>query len=370
MNSSASVVPFNDLGRTAPEVMAEVEGAIARVLASGWFVMGPEHNAFEAELAAYVGVPHAVGLGNGTDALELALAALGVGEGDRVVTVANAGAYSTVAMRLLGAVPLFADVDPATLQMTPATFEAALAGAVAAPRAVVVTHLYGAMADVTGIVDIARRHGIAVLEDCAQALGASSGDRRAGTFGDIATTSFYPTKNLGALGDGGAVYTADADLADSVRRMRQYGWDSKYHIAFDHGRNSRLDELQAAILRVKLPLLDGYNERRRHIHRQYEAATGRMVNRASESFIAHLAVLTVDDREGARATLRQHGVSTDVHYPIADHQQHFPSGMPTGVSLQATERATTTVLSVPMFPELTDDEVTRVSEGLAALGDA
>lgn len=370
MNSPANTVPFNDLGRTSPEVMADIESAIARVIASGWFVMGPEHNGFESELADYVGVAHAVALGNGTDALELALAALGVTSGDRVVTVANAGAYSTIAMRLLGAVPLFVDIDPVTLQMTPATFEAALAGADTAPRAVVVTHLYGAMADVAAIAEIARRHGIAVLEDCAQALGATSGGRKAGTFGDIATTSFYPTKNLGALGDGGAVYTASDDLAASVRRMRQYGWDSKYHIAYDHGRNSRLDELQAAILRVKLPLLDGWNERRRQIHSQYEKATNRMVNRSSESFIAHLAVLQSDDRVAGRASLLAQGVATDVHYPIADHEQDFPTGMPSGVSLPVTERASQTVLTVPMFPELTDDEVARISDSLSALGDA
>ena len=368
MRSTADVIPFNALSRTPPEVMASIEGAIARVLASGWFVMGPEHNAFEAELAEYVGVDHAVALGNGTDALELALAAVGVGENDYVVTVANAGAYSTVAMRLLGATPAFADVDWATLQMTPATFEAALATIPGAPRAVVITHLYGAMADAAGIAAIARRHGIAVVEDCAQALGALSDGKRAGTFGDIATTSFYPTKNLGALGDGGAVFTNDEELADSVRRRRQYGWDRKYHIADDHGRNSRLDELQAAILRVKLPLLDGLNERRRGIHASYEAATNRMVNHRSPSFIAHLAVLTADNREDARAALLAAGVASDVHYPIPDHHQHFPSN-PVTASLPATERASQQVLSVPMFPELTDDEVARVSAALASLGE-
>ena len=370
MKSTADVIPFNDLSRSDPEVRARIQEAVARVIASGWYVMGPEHNGFETELAQYVGVRHAIALGNGTDALELALAAVGVRAGDTVVSVANAGAYSTIAARLLGARAVFADIDPVTLQMTPATFEATLAVLDDAPRAVVVTHLYGAMADVREITRIARDRGIAVVEDCAQALGATWDGKRAGTFGDIATTSFYPTKNLGALGDGGAVYTDDDDLATAVRRMRQYGWDSKYHIAHDHGRNSRLDEMQAAILRVKLPQLDRLNERRRTIHRSYEAATSRMVGRSSESFIAHLAVLTADDRDAVRAALLAAGVATDVHYPIPDHHQDFPTDPPARVSLPVTERASAAVLSVPMFPELTDAEVERVSLALAGLDGA
>ncbi|MBU1586702.1 MAG: DegT/DnrJ/EryC1/StrS family aminotransferase [Actinobacteria bacterium] len=367
MSSQPDLVKFGDLSRTPPEVMASIEAAIARVLASGWFVMGPEHDAFEAELATYVGARHVVGLGNGTDALELALAAVGVTAGDTVVTVANAGAYSTIALRLLGAHPAFADVDPATLLMTPATFQTALDSLASAPRAVVVTHLYGAMADVEGIVEISRRHGIAVVEDCAQSLGASRNGTMSGMVGDIATTSFYPTKNLGALGDGGAVFTNSEELATAVRRTRQYGWSSKYHIGYDHGRNSRLDELQAAILRVKLPLLDGWNARRREIHARYEAATSRMVNRASESFIGHLAVATSDDRGATRAALRAAGVATDVHYPVPDHHQEFPSDRPTPVSLPATEAASASVFSVPLFPELTDVEVDRVSAALASV---
>lgn len=363
-------VPLNDLSRTPPEVMAEIKAAIERVLASGWFVLGPEHAGFEAELAEYLGVSDTVLLGNGTDALELALAAVGVAEGDQVLTVANAGAYATVAVRLLGATPSYCDVSPDTLLMTGETFSAALEGLDAPPKAVVVTHLFGAMAPVGEIAAIARAHGIAVVEDCAQALGARQSGRMAGTFGDIATTSFYPTKNLAAFGDGGAVFTDNTDLADSVRRMRQYGWDSKYHIVHDHGRNSRLDEMQAAILRVRLPLLDSLNERRREIHARYEAVSSRaarVVGSASESFVAHLAVLTADDRDAVRARLRDHGVGTDVHYPVPDHLQGFPSHKPAPVSLPTTERAAQTVFSIPMFPELTDPEVERVCRALQSL---
>lgn len=363
MESSSNIVPFNDLSRTPPELAREVEAAVARVLASGWYVLGPEHEAFGGELADYLGTRHVVLLGNGTDALELGLAALGVGTGDRVVTVANAGAYSTVAMRLLGATPLFADVAADTHLMTPETFEAALASAAERPRAVVVTHLYGAIADIEGIVAIARRHGIAVLEDCAQSLGARREGRLAGTVGDIATTSFYPTKNLGAIGDGGAVITDDPELADAVTRMRQYGWSSKYRIEFDHGRNSRLDELQAAVLRVRLPYLDSWNERRRAIHSTYEQATSSLVHSATEPFIAHLAVAVSTDRDGVRDRLKRAGVTTDVHYPVPDHHQAFPNAIGS-VSLPVTEMLADQVFSLPMFPELTESEIDRVCAAL------
>jgi dTDP-3-amino-2,3,6-trideoxy-4-keto-D-glucose/dTDP-3-amino-3,4,6-trideoxy-alpha-D-glucose/dTDP-2,6-dideoxy-D-kanosamine transaminase len=371
--ASPDPIPLNDLSRTPPEVMAEIRAAIERVLASGWFVLGPEHAGFETELAEYLGVADVVLLGNGTDALELALAAVGVVEGDRVLTVANAGAYATVAVRLLGATAAYCDVSPDTLLMTAETFGAGLEMLDELPKAVVVTHLFGAMAPIREITAIARSYGIVVVEDCAQALGARQSGQMAGTFGDIATTSFYPTKNLAALGDGGAVFTNDAALADSVRRMRQYGWDSKYHIAHDHGRNSRLDEMQAAVLRVRLPLLDSLNERRREIHARYESVssrTTRVVSSASESFTAHLAVLTADDRDGARVRLRDHGVNTDVHYPVPDHLQDFPSRKPAKISLPATERAAQTIFSIPMFPELTDAEVARVCLALQSLEEA
>jgi dTDP-3-amino-2,3,6-trideoxy-4-keto-D-glucose/dTDP-3-amino-3,4,6-trideoxy-alpha-D-glucose/dTDP-2,6-dideoxy-D-kanosamine transaminase len=364
------LIPLNDLSRTPPEVMAKIKAAIERVLASGWFVMGPEHAGFETELATYLGVSETVLLGNGTDALELALAAVGVAEGDQVLTVANAGAYATVAVRLLGATAAYCDVSPDTLLMTGETFSAALEGLHALPKAVVVTHLFGAMAPVGEIAAIARSHGIVVVEDCAQSLGARQSGRMAGTFGDIAATSFYPTKNLAALGDGGAVFTNNTDLADSVRQMRQYGWEPKYHIVCDHGRNSKLDEMQAAVLRVRLPLLDSLNDRRREIHARYEQVSSlaaRVVGSASESFIAHLAVVTAEDRDGVRAKLRDHGVNTDVHYPVPDHLQDFPSRKPAPVSLPATERTAQTVLSIPMFPELTDAEVERVCRALQSL---
>lgn len=364
------MVPFNDLSRTPRPVMQEIEKAISDVLASGWFVMGPQHTALEAELAAYLGVREVVLVANGTDALELALAAVGVGPGDFVVTVANAGAYTSVATRLLGGSPVYSDVDETSLLMTARTFEETLAHLPVAPKAVVVTHLYGALAPTREIAAVARRHGIAVVEDCAQSLGARDSVSMGGTDGDIATTSFYPTKNLGALGDGGAVFTDDADLALAVRQMRQYGWTSKYTIGRGHGRNSRMDELQAAIVRAKLPHLDTMNDRRRAIHNVYESAqpsSSRLLNSSSPSFTAHLAVLVSDDRDAARGTLRDLGIGTDVHYPIPDHRQPFPELIPEPRALPVTEWAAGAVFSVPMFPELTDDEVARVRDAIGAL---
>jgi dTDP-4-amino-4,6-dideoxygalactose transaminase len=284
-----------------------------------------------------------------------------------VLTIANAGAYSTTAIRLLGATPVYADVDPDSLLLTAATLEAALERLGEAPKVLVVTHLFGSMADMTQILPIARRHGIRVLEDCAQALGAAIGGTRAGAFGDLATFSFYPTKNLGALGDGGAVAGADADAVALVRRMRQYGWTSKYRIGEEHGRNSRLDEMQAAILRARLPRLDAANERRRAIHARYEAATTAMVTGVAAPYIGHLAVAAVDQRDDVRARFAELGVATDVHYPVPDHRQGFPVIPPESVDLPVTERAAERIFTVPMFPELRDDEIERVCGALATL---
>jgi aminotransferase EvaB len=355
-------VPFNDLGRGTTALRSELDVAISRVVSSGWYVLGPEHDAFEAELASYVGVAHCVAVGNGTDELQIALSALGVAAGDVVLTAANAGGYTTTAARSLGAIPIYADVDPQSLLLTAATLEVAVAHLPTQPKVVVVTHLFGAAAEVQEIVNWAHARGIKVVEDCAQSLGAFAGAVRAGSVGDIATTSFYPTKNLGALGDGGAVLTANAEIATRVRQLRQYGWESKYRTTVDGGRNSRLDELQAAILRVKLPYLDAWNERRRAVHSIYErAASGgaRFVNTSGPGFVAHLAVIRTDDRARAQDIFVRHGVRTDVHYPIADH--HQPIANDSGLSLAVTENAAQQILSVPLFPELTDDEIARVS---------
>jgi dTDP-4-amino-4,6-dideoxygalactose transaminase len=361
------IVPFNDLGRGTVAIRDQIDSAISRVVSSGWFVLGPEHDALEAELCQYVGTKYAINVGNGTDALELALAAVGVKTGSLVVTVANAGAYTSTAALLLGASPVYCDVDPQTLLMSVETLEALLVQLPETPQAVVVTHLYGALAPIEDLVNLARKHGIAVIEDCAQSFGASIKGRKGGSFGDISTTSFYPTKNLGALGDGGAVFTDNPDLAEKILRMRQYGWSSKYHIEYAHGKNSRLDEIQAAVLRVKLPLLDKQNELRRNIHAQFETAAHdkiKMVNSASETFNGHLAVVISENRDSSRNALASAGIKTDVHYPIPDHKQHFPDFIPLKTSLPVTEWASQSIFSLPLFPELLQEEVDRITKAL------
>lgn len=365
---SKTFVPFNDLGRGTSQIRQEIDAAISRVLDSGWYVMGPEHEALEEELSNFVGVKHAINVGNGTDALELALAAVGVSSGDKVVTVANAGAYTSTAALLLDAEPVYCDVDENTLLMSTNTLSRTLALLDDKPKAIVVTHLYGALAPIEELVALAHRHGISVIEDCAQSLGAARNGRRGGSFADISTTSFYPTKNLGAIGDGGAVFTDDDDLAIKVKKMRQYGWASKYSIDFAHGKNSRLDEIQAAVLRIKLPMLDLQNERRREIHSLYEDSNNenvRLVNQASSSFIGHLAVVVSTNRSKHRQVLETSGIKTEVHYPIPDHRQHFPNFVPKDTPLEVTEWATNSIFSVPLFPELTNSEVKKVTKALS-----
>ena len=257
---------INDLGaHTAPLAEALI-AAMQRVVSSGWFVLGPEVRAFEEEFAAYCGTRHCVGVASGTDALELLLRALEVGPQDEVVAAPNAGMYSTTAILAVGATPVYADVDPATLTLSPQGVDPHIT-----PRTkvVIATHLFGRMADVSGLRALAEKHGVALVEDCAQCHGASLNGKRAGSWGDGATFSFYPTKNLGALGDAGAVVTSDVALARRVRNLRQYGWHDKYIVSDRGGRNSRLDELQAALLRVKLGFLERWNAQRKAIAKCY-----------------------------------------------------------------------------------------------------
>lgn len=357
-------IPFNDLKRETVELRPQLDAAVARVLDRGWYLVGEELKNFEQAFAGYLGIAHCLGMANGTDALELALRCLDVGSNDKVIVAPNAGMYGTLAVSRVSAEPVFADVDPQNLCLTPAGVEtAAKSGA----KAVIVTHLYGQMADVKGIVAVARKHGLRVIEDCAQAHGARRDGAIAGTVGDIACFSFYPTKNLGALGDAGGVATNDAKLAEKAAALRQYGWKGKYRVEVPYGRNTRMDELQAAFLSVKLPQLDQRNERRRAIWRQYRDALGgklKLVGSDDASFVAHLCVLLVPDREGLRQRLMDAGIATDIHYPIPDHRQPVWGGRFDKVSLPVAERACAEVLSLPCFPEMTDQEVSQVAEAL------
>lgn len=357
-----STLPLNDLGRC--EDRDEIAAAMTRVLDSGWYLLGPEGAAFEAELAGFVGAEQAVALASGTDALELAMRAYLPGGGSAVLTAANAGGYASVAARRANLGVSWADVDESTHCLSADTVGAALTPEIGL---VVVTHLYGRPAPVDQIVALCHPLGVAVVEDCAQAIGGFTASGPVGSRADAATFSFYPTKNLGALGDGGAVTTSDPGVADRVRRLRQYGWTGKYDITQSGGANSRLDELQAAVLRSRLPKVASWNRRRRDILTSYrEAAGGRVEVLAVQSgHAAHLAVCVTHQRDALRRHLSALGIASDVHYPIPDHRQ-TGFGAAAAVKLPVTEALSQRVLSVPLFPQMTDGEVERVADALAS----
>jgi dTDP-4-amino-4,6-dideoxygalactose transaminase len=365
---SPITVPFGDLKRQYAALADELSAAAVRVLASGWYVLGAEVSAFEREWAAYCGAEQAVGVASGAEALYLALAALGVGPGDEVITVANACMYEPAAIMQTGATPVLVDIDEATHNLDPALLEAAISPRT---RAIMPVHLYGRLADMPAICEIAARHGIPVVEDAAQAHGAWRLDaegrqRRAGSWGALACWSFYPSKNLGAAGDGGAITTSDPALAERLRRLRQYGWGSKYVVAEAGGRNSRLDELQAALLRVKLRRLDEGNALRHERvawYREGLAGSGLELPPDEPGHVFHLFVVASDERDALRARLLERGVACDIHYPVPAHRQPAYTALHSA-SLPRTERAAARILSLPMFPELTREEVAHVCEVL------
>lgn len=344
---------------------ASIEDAIRRVVRSNHFILGQEVSAFEQEFAAYLGVEHCVTVASGSDALELALRALGIEQGQTVVTVANAGFYGSFAIRAVGAQPLYVDVDPATLTLSAQALQAALRQR---PAAVIVTHLYGQMADMRAIADLCRAAGVPLIEDCAQSHGASLGGRKAGAWGDVACFSFYPTKNLGALGDGGCVATRRTDLARRVRTLRQYGWEPKYTVAHPHGCNSRMDEIQAAVLRAKLGQLDACNAVRGSIAARYAQALAGLPlllpRTGGPEHVAHLYVVQTPERDALRAHLADAGIAAEIHYPVADHHQPAYPGVPTPLDLAATEQACAQVLSLPCFPGMGDEAVAYVAQSV------
>ncbi len=376
--SEHAPVPFGDLRRQAATLHADLAAAAQRVIQRGWYVLGREVAAFEQEFAAACGVAYCVGVASGADALYLALAALGVGAGDEVITVANACTYQADAIIQTGALPVLVDVDPTTHTLDAAQLTQAITPRT---RAIMPVHLYGRLADMAAITAIAEQFRIPIVEDAAQAHGAWRTDatgnpRYAGAWGTLAGFSFYPTKNLGAVGDGGAVVTNDARLAAQLRRLRQYGWDQKYIISTHGGRNSRLDELQAALLRVKLPHLPHWNATRRQLAAQYQAGLADTplslpLDEAGHSY--HLYVVVAQshsEREQLREYLRQHGIGCDVHYPVpahlqpaysAGHKATQPWLRPQGAgSLPHTEQLAQRILSLPLYPELTPAELDRV----------
>lgn len=360
-------VPFVDLKAQYRSLKPEMDAAIQRVLDRTAFVLGKETLEFETAFASYIGVAHAVGVSSGTDALELAIRACGIGPGDEVITVPNTYIATCEAISFAGATIRFVEADPRTYNMDPAAIEAAITGRT---KAVLPVHLYGQPADMAPIMEIARKHELKVIEDCAQAHGATYRGRKVGTFGDAACFSFYPGKNLGAYGDGGAVLTNDAEVAERVRMLRNHGQREKYvhHI---EGGCRRLDNLQAAVLGVKLPHLESWNASRRRAATLYDGllaeVSGVTVPYVSPDVepVYHLYVIQVSERDRVQEALKGEGVETGIHYPIPLHEQpayagmgHKPTDFP--VSHELGPRA----LSLPMFAELTEDQIRHVVSSL------
>jgi dTDP-4-amino-4,6-dideoxygalactose transaminase len=364
-------VPFFDMKRSLAALRPELEAAVAGVLESGQVVLGPQVKALEGELAAALGARAAAGVASGTDAIELALRALGVGPGDEVVTQANTCVPTVAAIERAGATPVLCDVEPEGATIDPESLRAAIGDRT---RAVVPVHLYGQCGDMTAVLGLAEERGIPVVEDCAQAIGAEHEGRTAGTVGRLGCFSFYPTKNLGAVGDGGAVISSDEGLIERIRSLRVYGQSDRYRHD-ERGVNSRLDEIQAALLRVKLPRLEEWNRRRGEIAATYdEALTGtpvRPLARLGGRHVFHLYVVAAPNRDAFRAELEGRGVSTLIHYPLPIHRQPAYAGLADGpVPLKNSEALAERVVSLPLFPELTDEEAAHVAQAAREAADA
>jgi len=344
----------------------EIDRAIARVLDSGSYILGQEVAAFEDEFASYVGVNFGAGVGSGTEALHLALLACGVGEGCEVITVSHTAVATIAAIELSGAIPVLVDIDLDTYTINPHQIEEAITKRTSA---IIPVHLYGHPTDMESITTIARRHKLLVIEDCAQSHGAAIKGRRTGTWGDIAAFSFYPTKNLGAMGDGGMVVTDDPELAERVRLLREYGWRQRY-VSELSGLNSRLDELQAAILRVKLRYLDEENRKRCALAATYdEILSATNLNlptcAANATHVYHQYVVRSKRRDALKEFLQKKGISTLIHYPVPVHKQAAYRGRLRCVgSLANTERIVKEILSLPIYPELTPDKVRYVAQAI------
>lgn len=361
---STTAVPFFDAEKASLGV--NLAACVQRVLARGRFVLGTQVQAFERAFADYIGVTHGIGVGNGTDALVLALQALGVQPGQRVMTAANAGYYASSAIARLGAVAQYIEVDEERLTLSPVAVQAALQKE--KPAAIIVTHLYGQMADMPALTELCAGAGVPLVEDAAQAHGAALDGKKAGSWGALGCFSFYPTKNLGAIGDGGLVTTSSHALAERVRALRQYGWlRRKYEVALVGGMNSRLDELQAAVLLEKLPRLDAANAARQAVAVRYNAALAGLPVRCpyalDGSSVFHLYVLRTAQRDALRVHLQEQGVGCDVHYPIADYMQPVCE-RDVKQSLPVTEHACAEVLSLPCYPGFGTRQQQRVIEAV------
>jgi dTDP-4-amino-4,6-dideoxygalactose transaminase len=349
-----------------------LDEAIHRVLSAGRYILGEETTAFERQFADYIGIPHAVGVGNGTEALHLALRGLGIGPGHEVITVSHTAVATVAAIEMCGATPVLVDIHPESYTMDVASLEKARSDR---SKAIVPVHLYGQPCDLEEITRFARKHELYVIEDCAQSHGAIYRGQRTGSWGHAAAFSFYPTKNLGCLGDGGAITTQDPSLCEKLKGLRQYGWDEN-RISRCPGWNSRLDELQAAVLRVKLARLEESNKRRIQIARTYYDLLNRIPEltlpspTAGTTHVYHQYVVRCADpsvRNRLMHFLSGQGIQTAVHYPVPVHlQPAYVHRLPGSDSLPVTEKVVGRIVSLPMFPELTDEEVARVAKAIEA----
>jgi dTDP-4-amino-4,6-dideoxygalactose transaminase len=360
-------VPFNDLARHVARYREELQGVVTRVVDAGRYVLGEELERFETAFASYCGSRFAVGVASGTDAITIALQTAGVGPGAEVITAANTCVPTIVGIEGAGATPVLVDCEETTYTLDPALIEDAITPRT---RAIVPVHLYGQCAELDRTLAVAERYGIKVIEDCAQAHGATYDGRHAGTFGLAGAFSFYPTKNLGALGDGGAVVTNDSDVATRARLLRNYGERERFEHVL-RGRNSRLDALQAALLTVKLKHLDRWNERRRELAARYRSALDGSsvcvpIEAQRRRHIYHLYVIRVRQRDRFRKVLADAGVETAIHYPTPVQRQPAYSDLaPTDRSLPTSERLAGEIVSIPLYPELSDDEAGRVASAVA-----
>lgn len=345
---------------------AEIRSAVERVLASGWYILGEEVKSFEREFAEFIGTKSCIGVASGTDALALALRTCGVRPGDEVITVSHSAVATVAAIEQIGAVPVFVDIEPISRCMDPTKIPLLIS---ASTKAIVPVHIYGQPASMSEIMKISRQYKLKVIEDCAQAHGADISGQRVGTFGDAAAFSFYPTKNLGAIGDGGAIVTNDSDIADRCKHLREYGWKERY-VSFFPGYNSRLDELQAAILRVKLKYLARDNAFRREIAEKYNTAIDgtRIIPPAqvNETLHAmHLYVIESENRDNLQQFLSHEKIGTARHYPMPIHMQPAYQGrVRGGENLIHTETLYKRILSLPMYPELSDGQVEKICTSL------
>lgn len=359
-------IPVLDLRAQYHAHREEIDAAILDVVESGRFVLGPNVRALEEEIAEYVGCQHGVGVASGTDALRLALAALGIGPGDEVITTPFTFVATASTISRAGAVPVFVDIDARTFNLVPGQVEKAITRKT---KAIMPVHLFGQPAEMGPIMEIARRHGLKVIEDAAQAIGAEENGQRVGSFGDVGCFSFYPTKNLGAYGDGGMVTTNDPDLAEKIDVLRRQGSKRKYHNEM-LGFNSRLDEIQAALLRVKFQYLEDWTAERRRVARRYSELLAPTevetpYERPNVRHVYHQYTVRAPRRDELRAYLQEQGIGTMIYYPVPLHRLELYTGLDYPVDgLPASETAAQQVLSLPMYPELTDEQIQTVTDGI------